>query len=177
VLDNSAKVTGLVGDNAVDPDADQGAEITAIVNRPDNEAHARSWWARGIHRITPPEFRHEKISPGLDGHHRFPPQGKACACLLIAADGRGPFTQLYKLRSFCIKGNFHACARDFVPAPRFLTQPVKDRLIGREENGFLQHVISLQGLYGMLKERWHQIGEIRRNFDIEKQESGAIILA
>jgi hypothetical protein len=73
VLDNSAKVAGLVGYNAVDPDPDQGAEITAIVNRPDNEAHARPEWARGIHRITPPEFRHEKILPRLDGHHRFAP--------------------------------------------------------------------------------------------------------
>jgi hypothetical protein len=66
-----------------------------------------------------------------------------------------------------------------IPAPalRFMTQPVKDLLIWREENGFVQRVILLQGLHGALQEQWYQVGEIFRNFEIKKKEPDAVILA
>ena len=67
--------------------------------------------------------------------------------------------------------------RGLVPALRFVTQLVKDRLILREEHGFVQGAISLQGLHGVLEERWHEVGAILRNFEIEKQEPSAVILA
>ena len=60
--------------------------------------------------------------------------------------------------------------RGLVPALRFVTQLVKDRLILREEHGFVQGAISLQGLHGVLEERWHEVGAILRNFEIEKQD-------
>jgi hypothetical protein len=91
---NSAEVAGIVGDDAVDTRPHQGTEVASIVNRPHNEAHARLRWACGIQRIAPPQFRHDKILPRLDGHHRFSPQGKARPCRLIALDGRRPRAQL-----------------------------------------------------------------------------------
>jgi hypothetical protein len=44
--------------------------------------------------MAPPEFCHEKISPRLDGHNRFPPQGKARTCRLITLDGGRQRAQL-----------------------------------------------------------------------------------
>jgi len=54
---------------------------------------------------------------------------------------------------------------------------VKDRLIRGEEHGFVQHTIVLQGLYGVPEERGYKVGAVLRNFEIEKQELDAIILA
>ena len=68
VLHNSAEAPGVVGHDAVDAGPDQGTEVAAVINRPDNEAHARPGWARGVDRIAPLEFRQEKISPRLEGH-------------------------------------------------------------------------------------------------------------
>jgi hypothetical protein len=68
VLHNSAEAPGVVGHDAVDAGPDQGTEVAAVINRPDNEAHARQGWARGVDRIAPLEFRQEKISPRLEGH-------------------------------------------------------------------------------------------------------------
>ena len=64
-----------------------------------------------------------------------------------------------------------------MPALRFVPEPVKDRLIGGEEHGFLQRARVLQGLHGMLEERGHEVGAILRNFEIEKKEPHAVILA
>jgi hypothetical protein len=54
---------------------------------------------------------------------------------------------------------------------------VKDRLIWREEHGFVQGMIVLQGLYSVTEERGHKVRAILRNFEIEKKESDAVILA
>ena len=177
MLYNGAEAAGIVGHDAVDTGPNQSTEVATVVNRPDNEAQARPGWARGIDRIAPPQFCHEKITPRLHGHDRFSPEGKARACHLIAVDGRRPCAQIYELGSLRIEGNFHACMRGLVPALRFVTQLVKDRLILREEHGFVQGAISLQGLHGVLEERWHEVGAILRNFEIEKQEPSAVILA
>jgi hypothetical protein len=63
VLDNNAEASGVVGHNTIDAGSDQGTEIAVIVNRPDNKAHTRPARARGVNRITPPQFRHDKILP------------------------------------------------------------------------------------------------------------------
>jgi hypothetical protein len=68
------------------------------------------------------------------------------------ADGHGLNCRSWG--AFHIEGNFHACMFGTVPALRFVTQPLKDRLMRREEHGFVQHAIALQGLHGMLAERW-----------------------
>jgi hypothetical protein len=81
VLDNSAEASGIVGHDTVDAGSDQGTEVAATVNRPDNEAHARPGWARGVDRVTPPEFCHEKILPRLDGHDWFPQKAKCAPAL------------------------------------------------------------------------------------------------
>jgi len=47
-LYNGAEVAGIVGHDAVDVGPDQSTEVAAVVNRPDNEAHARPRWARGV---------------------------------------------------------------------------------------------------------------------------------
>jgi hypothetical protein len=62
VLYNGTEVAGVVG-HAVDTGSDQSAEIAAVVNCLDNKAHARPGWARGVDRIAPLEFRHEKFPP------------------------------------------------------------------------------------------------------------------
>jgi hypothetical protein len=62
-------------------------------------------------------------------------------------------------------------------ALRFVTELVKDRLVWREEHGFVQRLIVLQGLYGVPEERGHKVGAILRNFEIEKKEADAVILA
>jgi hypothetical protein len=74
VLDNATEAPGIIGHDAVDPGSNQGTEVTAVVNRPDNKAQARPRRARGVDRIAPPEFLDEKRPPRLDRHGRFPPQ-------------------------------------------------------------------------------------------------------
>jgi hypothetical protein len=54
---------------------------------------------------------------------------------------------------------------------------VKDRLIRREEHGFVQRTIVLQGLHGVPEERGHKVWAVLRNFEIEKKEPDAVILA
>jgi len=120
-LDNDAEAAGIVGHDAINTGSDQGTEVAAVVNRPDNKAHARLPVARGVDRIAPPEFRHEKILPRLDSHDRFPPDGKARTYPLSTVDGRRPGAQLYELRSLCIEGNIYACMRGLVQALRFVT--------------------------------------------------------
>jgi len=63
VLDDTVEAVGIVGHDAIDASPHQGAEVFTVVNRPDNEAHAGSGKARGVDRIAPPEFSHEKIPP------------------------------------------------------------------------------------------------------------------
>jgi len=121
VLDNDAEAAGIVGHDAINTGADQGTEVTAVVNRPDKKAHARLPRARGVDRIAPPEFRHEKIVPRLDRHDWFPPDGKACTYPLRPVDGRRPGAQLYELGSLRIEGNVYAGMRGVVPALRFMT--------------------------------------------------------
>jgi hypothetical protein len=77
--------------------------------------------ARGVDRVAPPEFRHEKILPRLDSHDRFPSDGKARTYPLSTVDGRRPGAQLYELRSLRIEGNVYACMRGLVQALRFMT--------------------------------------------------------
>jgi hypothetical protein len=121
VLDNDAEAAGIVGHDAINTGSDQGTEIATVVNRPDNKAQARLPGARGVDRIAPPEFRHEKILPRLDRHDRFPPDGKARTYPLSTVDGRRPGAQLYELRSLRIEGNVYACMRGLVQALRFMT--------------------------------------------------------
>ena len=48
VLHNSAEAPGVVGHDAVDAGPDQGTEVAAVINRPDNEAHARPGWRAAL---------------------------------------------------------------------------------------------------------------------------------
>jgi hypothetical protein len=121
MLDNDVEATGIVGHDAVNTGADQGTEVAAVVNRPDNKAQARLPGARGVDRIAPPEFRHEKILPRLDRHDRFSPDGKARPYPLSTLDGRRPGAQLYELRSLRIEGNVYEGMRGLVQALRFVT--------------------------------------------------------
>jgi hypothetical protein len=69
VLDNDAEAAGIVGHDAINTGSNQSTEVAAVVNRPDNKAHACLPGARGVDRIASPEFRHEKILPRLDKQH------------------------------------------------------------------------------------------------------------
>ena len=97
------EAAGIVSHDAINTGSDQGTEVAAVVNRPDNKAHARLPAACGVDRIALPEFRHEKILPRLDRHDRFSPDGKASTYPLSTLDGRWPGAQLYELRSLRIR--------------------------------------------------------------------------